>query len=154
KEGRTSGKMIAPGRATAQAINEAKWVIPLAWAYDLLYDRFHDDERGRIEQGIFRPAARLIMSNDEGRHDHQSWYNAGVGVIGFLLGEQTYIDYALHKAGSGFHAQMQASLTPDGFWYEGSGHYHFFALESLVYLAEAAAYSGVSLYGDRLRSMF
>ena len=154
KEGRTSGKMIAPGRATAQAINEAKWVIPLAWAYDLLYDRFHDDERGRIEQGIFHPAARLIMSNDEGRHNHQSWYNAGVGVIGFLLGEQTYIDYALHKAGSGFHAQMQASLTPDGFWYEGSGHYHFFALESLVYLAEAAAYSGVSLYGDRLRSMF
>ena len=154
KEGRTSGRLSAPGRATAQAINEAKWLIPLAWAYDLLYDRFDPEEREAIERGVFHPAARLIMANDEGRHNHQSWYNAGVGVVGFLLGEQEYVDYALHKPGSGFHAQMEASLTPDGFWYEGSGHYHFFALESLLYLAEAAAYSGVWLYGERVHAMF
>ena len=28
------------------------------------------------------------MDNNEGRHNHQTWYNADVGVIGFVLNDK------------------------------------------------------------------
>ncbi|MBI4786275.1 MAG: alginate lyase family protein [Chloroflexi bacterium] len=146
KEGRTGEKASAGGRATAQGINEAAWVIPLAWAYDLIYDALTAAERERIENNLFRPAAELLMTNNEGRHNHQTWYNAGIGVIGFVLAEPEYVEHALNKTGSGFYYQMKNSVTADGMWYEGSMHYQFYVLQALGPLAEAAYHAGIDLY--------
>lgn len=148
KEGRVGDKASAGGRATAQGINEAAWVIPLAWAYDLTYDVLTPAERERIEKNVLRPAAELLMANNEGRHNHQSWYNAGIGVIGFALGEKEYVEHALHKKGSGFYYQMKNSVTADGMWYEGSMHYQFYVLQALGPLAEAAYHAGINVYQE------
>lgn len=146
KEGRTGDKASAGGRATAQGINEAAWVIPLAWAYDLIYDTTTPAEREQIEEKLFRPAAELLMANNEGRHNHQTWYNAGIGVIGFALAEPDYVDHALNKNGSGFYSQMKSSVTADGMWYEGSMHYQFYVLQALGPLVEAAYHAGMDLH--------
>lgn len=147
-DGRTGDKASAAGRATAQAINEAAWVIPLTWAYDLIYHTLSPDERDQIETQILRPAAELIMSNNEGRHNHQTWYNAGAGVIGLALGEKEYVWYALYKPESGFYSQMKKSVTPDGAWYEGSPHYQFYVMQAMWPLAEAAFHAGINLYKE------
>ena len=146
KFGNTGEAATTGGRATSQSINEAKWIIPLAHAYDTTYDLFSRRERDLIELRLFRPAAELIMVNNEGKHNHQAWYNAGVGVIGFLLRDEDYVKYALHGPDNGFFFQMRASITPDGMWYEGSGHYQFYTMDPLVSLSEAAAFSGIDLY--------
>jgi len=146
KEGRTGKDASAGGRATPQGINESTWVIPITWSYDLIYNELTPDERSRIETNILRPAADLLMLNNEGRHNHQTWHNSGVGVIGFALGDKQYVWYALHKDDSGFFYQMEKSVTPDGMWYEGSMHYQFYVLGALAPLAEAAYHSGIDLY--------
>lgn len=146
KEGRTGDRAEAGGRATPQGINEATWVISLAWAYDLLYNELAPAERAAIETRVLRPAAEIIMDNNEGRHNHQTWYNAGVGVIGFALDDPALIWYALDKPDSGLRFQMQASITPEGMWYEGSMHYQFYVLKALFPLLEAAYHAGIDLY--------
>ena len=148
KDGKTGDKASAGGRATAQGINEAAWVIPLAWACDLIYDTLSPAERDNIAKNILRPAAELLIVNNEGRHNHQSWYNSGIGVIGFALGEKEYVEHALYKKGSGFFYQMKSSVTPDGLWYEGSMHYQFYVLQALAPLAEAAYHAGIDFYHE------
>lgn len=155
KDGNEGAKSGAGGRVTAQSINEAQWVIPLAWAYDLLYNKFSEAQRKEIENRIFHPVAQLLMRVNEGRHNHQAWYNSGVGVIGFLLKEKKYVLFALHKVDSGFYFQMDNSITTDGLWYEGSGHYHYYAMRCLKDLSDAAIHSGVNLFeNEAYRSIY
>lgn len=155
KDGNEGDKAGAGGRVTAQSINEAQWVIPLAWAYDLLYHKFTVAERKEIEERIFHPVAQLLMRVNEGRHNHQAWYNSGIGVIGFLLKEKKYVLFALHKFDSGFYFQMENSITPDGLWYEGSGHYHYYAMRCLKDLSDAAIHSGINLFeNEAYRSIY
>ncbi len=146
KAKRTGAEAQAGGRATSQGINEAMWGIPLTWAYDLVYNALAQEERALIETKFLRPAAEVIMDNNEGRHNHQTWYNAGVGVIGFVLGDERLIKYALEKEDSGHYYQMEKSITADGMWYEGAMHYQFFVLNALFPLMEAAHHAGIDVY--------
>ena len=148
KAGRTGEQAEAGGRTTPQGINEATWAIPLAWAYDLIYHGLTLEQRDRIEGQILHPAAEIIMDNNEGRHNHQTWYNSGVGVLGILLNDKRLIGYALEKADSGHYFQMKHSITGDGMWYEGSMHYQFYVLRALFPLMEAAYHAGIDLYQD------
>ncbi len=149
KEGRTGDKASAGGRATAQAINEARWVIPLAWSYDLIYNDLTPEERERIADNVLRPAADLIMLNNEGRHNHQSWYNSAVGVIGFVLEDKEYVWYALLKDDSSLNYQLDKSVTDDGMWYEGSMHYQFYVLRAMLPLMEVTHKAGFDVYQNR-----
>ena len=148
KEGRTGDQASAGGRATAQAINEARWIIPLAWAYDLVHNDLAPEELETIADQLLRPAADLIMLNNEGRHNHQSWYNSAVGIIGFLLEEKEYVWYALLKDDSSLAYQLDKSVTADGMWYEGSMHYQFYVLRAMLPLMEATHHAGFDVYQD------
>jgi len=155
KEGRTGEQASAGGRATAQAINEARWIIPLTWAYDLIYDQLSDEENTIITEQLLRPVAELLMLNNEGRHNHQAWYNSGVGVIGFALGDTEYIWYALLKDDSGLLYQLDTSVTVDGMWYEGSMHYQFYVLRALQPLMEVTHHAGFDVYENpQYKAMF
>ncbi|MFK7805546.1 MAG: heparinase II/III family protein [Anaerolineae bacterium] len=148
KEGRTGDQASAGGRATAQGINEARWIIPLAWAFDLVYNDLTEAERTKIADQLLRPAADLIMLNNEGRHNHQTWYNSGVGVIGFVLGDAEYIWYSLLKDDSSLNYQLDKSVTTDGMWYEGTMHYQFYVLRALQPLMEATHHAGFNVYDN------
>ena len=155
KAGRTGAKAEAGGRTTPQGINEATWAIAIAWAYDLIYQGLTSEQRDKIEGQILQPAAEIIMDNNEGRHNHQTWYNAGVGVLGFVMNDERLLRYALEKADSGHYFQMKQSITGDGMWYEGSMHYQFYVLRALLPLIEAAYHAGIDLYQERAyKSLF
>lgn len=145
-DGRTGEQASAGGRATSQGINEARWVIPLAWAYDLIFNELSDAEKTVISDRLLRPVADLLMSNNEGRHNHQTWYNSGVGVIGFVLDEKEYVWYALLKDDSSLGYQLEKSITADGMWYEGSMHYQFYVLRAIQPLMEATHQAGFNVY--------
>ncbi|MBN2047190.1 MAG: heparinase II/III family protein, partial [Anaerolineaceae bacterium] len=155
KEGRTGEHLDAPGRATSQGINEARWVIPLAWAYDLVYNDLTEAERTAVEERILRPTTELLMENNEGRHNHQTWYNSGVGVIGLAIGDKEYIWYALMKDDSCLLYQLEKSITDDGMWYEGSMHYQFYVLRALQPLVVATHHAGFDIYSNpRYKALF
>lgn len=74
--------------------------------------------------------------------------------MGFALADQELIDAAIDGR-SGFRFQMEKSVTPDGFWYEGAWGYHFYALDPLLRLAEMGAKNGYDLYAaEPLKRMF
>jgi hypothetical protein len=87
-----------------------------------------------------------IRANDRGISNWQSWHNAAVGSVGFLLGDASLVNWAVNGA-SGFMFQMRRSVLPGGTWYEGSPVYHWYALRAYLYLLEGARHAGMDLYG-------
>ncbi|HET8546560.1 MAG TPA: alginate lyase family protein [Bryobacteraceae bacterium] len=143
-------------RASAQTLDEAAWLIPLAWSYDLLSgtDVLSASERADIENNLLRPAATVIQRNDAGISNWQSWHNAAIGAVGFALEDGALINAAVDGR-SGFRFQMSNSVIGEGFWYEGAWGYHFYALDPLVQLAGMAAQHGIDLWSvPGLRGMF
>ncbi len=141
-------------RVMAQTLDEAIWLIPMAWAYDLIYDTLSPADRANIEQNLLRQAAAVIQRNDAKASNWQSWHNAAIGAVGFTLDDQALSAKAIDGA-SGFRFQMRSSVEPDGAWYEGAWGYHFFALDPLCQLAEMASNAGIDLYSSGpLRKMF
>jgi hypothetical protein len=138
------------GRAHAQTLDEAIWLIPIAWAYDLLNGAgvLSADEAGRVERNLLREAASTIERYDAGISNWQSWHNAGLAAVAFALDDAALIAKVIDGP-SGFRFQLRRSVTADGFWYEGSFTYHYYALDALLQTAELAARAGgIDLFGD------
>ena len=144
------------GRVSAQTLDEAVWLVPVAWAYDLLSDTdlLTAAERSDIESNLLRASVSVVQRNDAGVSNWQSWHNAAIGAVGFTLRDDAMINAAV-EGKSGFRFQMNNSVLGEGFWYEGAWGYHFYALDPLVQLADMAAANGVDLWSDpHLRGMF
>lgn len=86
-----------------------------------------------------------VLRNNAGTSNWQVLHNEAIGVIGYLLGIDEYVQKALHGV-SGFEFHMQNSMLDDGLWYEGSLGYHFLSLGGYETLAEVALRHGTDLY--------
>ncbi len=142
------------GRITAQTLNESQLLISFCMGYSLIRETLSAAERRRIEAGLLLPAAELIREHKMGVHNIQCWKNSGVGIAGFVLGNQDLVYDAIDDPERGFRAQIAKGVTDDGLWYEGSLGYHHYTMSALWQLAEAARHAGIDLYSDRYRSMF
>ena len=147
----------AKGKATGSTLSESPWAINLATAYDFIYDSgaLSDEDKAEIEENLFRQCAEVLRNcNHRTKGNWRSWAIAGLGVVGFCIGEREYIDEALNgyrdKSGRliryGFAQQVAESILADGIFWERSLGYHFYALNALAMLAEAARHSGVDLW--------
>jgi hypothetical protein len=155
--GRTGPKAYHPGKALSQGLDEGIWLGWLAYGYDLAREALPAADREAIGSGLLRPAADLLTAYNVGRGNHQSYFNLGIGLAGFALDEPRYVEHAILKPDSGLLYQLGpgGSFTSDGFWYEGSAHYHFYALEGVLGLAEAAQRNGFEPYAlPSLRAAF
>lgn len=148
------GKNTASGaRVTAQTLDEAIWLIPLAIAYDAVADlpMFTDAERVNIEQNVLLRGVQTIARNDAGRSNWQAWHNAAIGLVGYALGDTGLVFQATGSAGQpyashSFFYHLIESVQDDGMWYEGSIGYHFFTLDAYHYLCLAAGNAGQDLF--------
>lgn len=142
------------GRVMSQTLSEAKWLVPLAFGYDLVRDAMPAAERRRLESQVLRPAAEVIKGNDAGKSNWQSWHNAALLSVGLLTGDQSLVHLAIDGPG-GFDFQLRESITPDGPWYEGSWGYHFFALNPLLLTVEMTRHNGINVpHEAALKRMF
>ncbi|MBP6963203.1 MAG: alginate lyase family protein [Armatimonadetes bacterium] len=140
-----------------QSLCESVWSIPLAWAYDLTYDpsAMTPELREKIEGKLFRPVAAGLKAMGIGGN-WGSWHLSATGVIGYAIGDQELIDYAV----TSFKSQIANQLGDDGLWPESVHTYHFYPLGAFLYLAEAAWQSGTDLFhweakpGKSLKAMF
>lgn len=147
----------AAARATAQTLDEARWLINLAWAYDLIIDSgnltYTDQEA--IADGLFRPAITVIRGNDTGISNWQTWHNTAMAITALILDDQALFADTFNNPNNGFFAHLAQGASADGFWWENSWGYHFYALNALIYMAEMGERAGLDPYAaPNLRMMF
>ena len=150
------GQMQKGARLFAQTLDEAFRTIPLVMGYDCVCNSsaLSDADRTHINNDLLRPLAATIARNPMGVSNWQSWHDAALAGIGYCLGDKAMVRTALHGS-DGFDFQMSHSVLSDGFWYEGSASYHFYALEACRWTALAAANAGEHLYkNQRFWAMF
>lgn len=148
---------VTKGGIMYQSLCEAVWSIPLAWAYDLIYnsDALTPADRTKIEEKLFKPVATGLRNMGIGGN-WGSWHLSAVGVIGFTIRDRELIEYAVES----FKSQIANQLGEDGLWPESIHTYHFYPLRAFLCLAEAARHNGFDLYnweakpGKSLKSMF
>lgn len=121
-----------PGKANAQTLCEANCHLDFARGYDFIRQALSDADKAYIEQRLLREGADFLIQHRSAQlHNHEMKINATVGVIGLLLNEQSYLDFALYSD-YGLHYQLNHGCIGEGMWFEGSVHYHYYALQALL----------------------
>jgi hypothetical protein len=137
-------KEQTPGRLFWQSLNESVWLVTAVQGYDAIYSSLDAEARAELEQNLFRPMADFLSvqapDTFDKIHNHGTWAVAAVGMTGYVLGEQDYVDkalYGLKKDGSGgFMRQLDELFSPDGYYSEGP-YYQRYALMPFLLFAQA-----------------
>ena len=139
-------KSYATGKIFWQCLNDANWLVYSSQAYDAIYDFLTKEERDNLEKNLFRPLADFISLENprffNRIHNHSTWGNAAVGMIGLVMNDEELIQRALYgiqndglndkmrdndggfikgkeQKRAGFLAQLDYSFSPDGYFTEG-----------------------------------
>jgi len=143
------------GHVASQSLTEATWLIDVVQGADLVWDTLSEANRSAIADKMLRPALEeIIIPQKYGIHNIQCREDSAIGLVGFLLNDPKLIALAIDNPQTGFHAQMERGVEPGGFWLEGSTGYHFFAMDGMWQLMEAARNCGIDLYGPQFKSLF
>lgn len=149
-------RSYAPGKLFWQCLNDANWLVYTSQAYDCIYDYLTAEERALLESDLFRPFAEFLSVQNprffNSIHNHSTWANAGVGMIGLVMKDSVLVNRALyglegHRQNSdraGFLAQLDLLFSPDGYYAEGP-YYQRYALSPFVLFAQSLANSQPTL---------
>ena len=131
------------GRVSSQALDESVWLIKILQGASLIWNDLSVAQHANIENNFLFPAVDMIQHCfNLGIHNISNWYNAAVGMTGYLTSNPALVDWALHEKNRGLHYQLQKGFTADGHWYENAPAYHFYALKPMILLAESAKNNG------------
>jgi len=137
-------KEQSPGRMFWQNLNESMFLLNVAQCYDAIKDTLSEEQREKIETDLLRNMADFLSVGAPETfnkvHNHGTWATAAVGLTGYAIGDDEYVEQALmglDKSGeAGFLKQMDVLFSPDGYYNEGP-YYHRFALKPFVIFAQA-----------------
>ena len=153
-------RSYARGKLFWQCLNDSNWLVYVSQAYDCIYNYLSEEERNKLETNLFRPFADHISVDSpqfyQRVHNHSTWGNAAVGMIGLVMNDQELIDRALYgitgvdldrkakdddggflnKDGkAGFLANIEEPFSPDGYYNEGP-YYQRYAMYPFLIFAE------------------
>ena len=153
-------RSYARGKLFWQCLNDSNWLVYVSQAYDCIYNYLTEEERNKLETNLFRPFADHISVDSpqfyQRVHNHSTWGNAAVGMIGLVMNDQELIDRALYgirgvdldtkakdddggflnKDGkAGFLANIEEPFSPDGYYNEGP-YYQRYAMYPFLVFAE------------------
>jgi len=153
-------RSYARGKLFWQCLNDSNWLVYVSQAYDCIYDFLTKKEREKLEKNLFKPFADHISVDSpqfyQRVHNHSTWGNAAVGMIGLVMNDQELIDRALYgikdvnldktakdddggflnKDGkAGFLANIEEPFSPDGYYNEGP-YYQRYAMYPFLIFAE------------------
>ena len=153
-------RSYARGKLFWQCLNDSNWLVYVSQAYDCVYNYLSEEERNKLETNLFRPFADHISVDSpqfyQRVHNHSTWGNAAVGMIGLVMNDQELIDRALYgikgvnldtkakdddggflnKDGkAGFLANIEEPFSPDGYYNEGP-YYQRYAMYPFLIFAE------------------
>ena len=154
-------RSYARGKLFWQALNDANWLVYTSQAYDCVYDYLTKKERATIEKNLFKPYADFLSIGSpqffNRVHNHSTWGNVAVGMIGLVMDDAVLLDRALNglkednlpagmkdndgglikKEGqkTGFLANVDEPFSPDGYYTEGPYYQRYAMYPFLVFAA-------------------
>lgn len=158
-------RSYATGKIFWQCLNDANWLVYVSQAYDAVYDFMSKEERDFVEKDLFHPLANWISVDNpkfyNRVHNHSTWGNAAVGMIGLVMKDEGLIQRALYglkndgldnsmvdndggfikvegQNKAGFFAQLDYSFSPDGHFTEGP-YYLRYAMTPFLLFAKSLA---------------
>lgn len=137
-------KEQSPGRLFWQSLNEAVWLVYAIQGYDAIFGYLSANDKQTIERNLLRPMADFLSHGQpqtfDKIHNHGAWAAAAVGMTGFVLEDDHYVDIALRGLSmdgtSGFLKQLDELFSPQGYYTEGP-YYQRYALMPFVVFARA-----------------
>ncbi|WP_026978742.1 heparinase II/III domain-containing protein [Flavobacterium tegetincola] len=155
-------RSYARGKLFWQALNDANWLVYVSQSYDCVYDYLSKKDRIYLEKNLFKPFASFLSEGSpqffNRIHNHSTWGNVAVGMIGLVMNDEKYVDYALNGlkidninpnakdndggfikvAGqkTGFLANLDDPFSPDGYYTEGP-YYQRYAMYPFMTFAVA-----------------
>ena len=152
-------RSYARGKLFWQALNDANWLVYVSQAYDCIYDYLTEEERNKLETNLFKPFADHISVDSpqfyQRVHNHSTWGNAAVGMIGLVMDDEVLIQRALYgikgkemdktakdddggfinKDGkAGFLANIEEPFSPDGYYNEGPYYQRYAMYPFLIFV--------------------
>ncbi|MCY3802495.1 MAG: heparinase II/III family protein [Chloroflexi bacterium] len=125
------------GRACYHALDEAVWLINLAWACDLVLGGGSRRDAGYVRTSLLEPAADWIAGRRRRRiHNIECWLNAALVTAGAVCGRDDLVETAIDGPYR-LREQVSRGVLKDGLWYEGSLSYHFYTLAALMWTSRA-----------------
>ncbi len=110
---------------SSQLLNDAMLMINFAVA--LMFVDFPKDLLNFWKGKIFDKIAEGLKSRRLGAHNHDVWIVSAMGLKSLLFDEKDVEDHLKR-----LEEISERSFLKNGFWYEGSMHYHFYTLEGFV----------------------
>ena len=152
-------RSYARGKLFWQCLNDANWLVYVSQAYDSIYDWLSADERKQLEENLFRPFVDHISIDSpqffNRVHNHSTWGNAAVGMIGLVMGDDELVLRALYgieddglatdardndggfikvEGGkAGFFANLDEPFSPDGYYTEGPYYQRYAMYPFLIF---------------------
>ncbi len=153
-------RSYARGKFFWQCLNDANWLVYTSQAYDCIYDWLDKKTVRKLNKELFRPYAEYISVENpqffNRIHNHSTWGNAAVGMIGLVMGDEELIKWALYgldiqvpgdfvkdndggaiqlkgQKKAGFLAQIDNAFSPDGYYTEGPYYQRYAMYPFLVY---------------------
>ncbi len=154
-------RSYARGKLFWQCLNDSNWLVYVSQAYDTIYDWLSEAERKQLEDNLFRPFADFISVGNpqffNRVHNHSTWGNAAVGMIGLVMGDDELVQRALYGLKDdgleigvkdddggfikvegqkvGFLANLEEPFSPDGYYTEGP-YYQRYAMYPFLIFAQ------------------
>ena len=121
-----------PGRANSQTLDEAIFLRYFAYSYDLIEDLLTAAEQDLIKENLFRIGADFLREyRMDQLHNHEVDVDSAMAVLGIILDDEDLTRHALYEK-YGLYYQLEKGMLDDGFWFECSSCYHFFALMNFM----------------------
>lgn len=140
-----TNQSYATGKIFWQCLNDANWLVYVSLAYDDIYTWLDEPTRTKLNDELFRPMADFLSVENpqffNRIHNHSTWANAAVGMIGLVMEDEALVQRALYgipatelpddlrdddtglikseTGRAGFLAQLDLSFSPDGYFTEG-----------------------------------
>ena len=93
-------RSYARGKFFWQSLNDANWLVYTSQAYSSIYDWLDEETRTRLNQNLFRPYAEFLSIETpqffNRIHNHSTWGNAAVGMIGLVMDDDELVSWALY----------------------------------------------------------
>ena len=121
-----------PGKANAQTLCDAVWIRGLIQGYDIIQDTLEEEERQFITANLFEIAGDFFKRYRSNQiHNHECIADATAAMLGFLLDREDLIAFGVYEQ-YGLRYQLEHGVLADGFWFEGTTSYHFYAMEQFT----------------------
>ncbi len=155
-------RSYARGKIFWQCLNDSNWLVYVSQAYDCIYEYLSKKERDYLEKNLFIPYANFLSEESpqffNRIHNHSTWGNVAVGMIGLVMDNEELINRALYGLKgdkidpnqkdndggfikpegqkTGFLANLDEPFSPDGYYTEGP-YYQRYAMYPFMIFAEA-----------------